>query len=288
MKSKIFSIALTLSAVCALFAEPPKAAKVTRSYHRHHKHYGKGEYFQLSRGQYGYLIYFQWVKPTQNQEDQVLIGLPEPNFWSGFNRRGMFDLVINGISVFNLEPKEITVFNTPEKAGINALYNFDGVWMNIRLFMDDKTPLLHVECTKDAKTVKQVNSIMLNINVSPTVTGLKPNAYKREIITPVSVYNKYAWQKLKKEDNCFFMYDALNEGSVKKPKTNGPAFLKVDSSVWESARVHYGKASSISFQFKIKPQAEKICFSMLELKTKNTNSQFADFLHKNNLLEKKK
>ena len=70
MKSRIFPIVLTLFAVCALFAEAPKAAKVSRTYHRHHKHYGKGEYFQLSRGQYGYLIYFQWVKPTQNQEDQ--------------------------------------------------------------------------------------------------------------------------------------------------------------------------------------------------------------------------
>ena len=279
-------ILLALLAVGSLFAAAPAAAKVTRSYHRHHKIYGKGEYYQISRDQFGYLIYFQWVKPTQKQEEQVLIGLPEPNFWSGFNRRGMFQLVINDISIFDIEPKEITLLKEKDKAGINVLYNFDGVWMNIRFFMDSTSPLLHVECLKDARTKKAVRSIALNIGVTPTIDGQKRNSYKREVITPVRTCKKGGWQQLKKEDSYFFMYDAVYEGSIDKPKSNGPAYMQMDTSVWESARMHYGTAAKVSFQFKIKPDTQKIAFSVLELKSRSTNKEFTDFLNKYKLLEK--
>ena len=68
MKKFLLLSALFLFGV--LSAEAPDAAKVSRSYHRHHKIYGKGEYYQISRGEFGYLIYFQWVQPTQTQEEQ--------------------------------------------------------------------------------------------------------------------------------------------------------------------------------------------------------------------------
>jgi hypothetical protein len=131
-----------------------------------------------------------------------------------------------------------------------------------------------------------VQSIALNISVAPTIDGQKRNSYKREIITPASVYNRSGWQNLKKEDSYFFMYDVNYEGSVNKPKSNGPAYIKMDTSVWQSARMYYGKAANVSFQFKIKPDTKKIAFSLLELKTKNTNRQFSEFLKKHNLLQK--
>ena len=284
MKKLLLLLALIF--LGALSGASPSAAKVSRSYHLHHKIYGKGEYYQISCGKYGYLIYFQWVKSTQKQEEQVLIGLPEPNFWSGFNRRGMFNLIVNDISVFNIEPKKISLFNEKDKAGINVLYNFDGVWMDFRFFMDGNSPLLHVECVRNPRTAKAVKSIVLNMPVTPTIDGQKRNSYKREIITPVSVYNRSGWQNLKKEDNYFFMYDANYEGSIQKPKSNGPVYMKMDTSVWQSARMYYGKAATVSFQFKIKPDTQKISFSLLELKTKSNNKQFSEFLEKHNLLPK--
>lgn len=283
---KKFLLLSALIFIGSLPAAVPSAAKVSRSYHLHHKVYGKGEYYQISCGKYGYLIYFQWVKPTQTQEEKVLIGLPEPNFWSGFNRRGMFNLIVNDISVFDIEPKKISLFNEKNKAGIDVLYNFDGVWMNLRFFMDGNSPLLHVECVRNPRTQKAVKSIALNMSLAPVIDGQKRNSYKREIITPVSVYNRSGWQNLKKEDSCFFMYDANYEGSVNKPKSNGPAYMKMDSSVWQSARMYYGKVANVSFQFKIKPDTQKIAFSLLELKTKSTNRQFSEFLKKHNLLQK--
>jgi hypothetical protein len=285
MKNKIFSV-LTILTACSLFAAVPEAKKVTRSYHRHHKIYGKGEYYQLSRERSNYLIYFQWVNTTQTQEDQVLIGLPEPNFWSGFNRRGMFNLIINDISVFSLEPKKITVFNTKNEAGINALYNFDGVWMNIRFFLDDRTPLLHVECSKDAKSCKEVKSMALHIGVSPTVTGMKNGSYKREVMTSARTYKNRGWTNLKPDDTEFFIYDTVYEGSAKLAKSNGPAYLKMSDAVRQSARMHYGNSSTVSFQFKIKPETQKFSFSLLELTRKSTNKEFLDYLISNNLLKK--
>ena len=284
MKKYLFLLALVF--IGSLSAAAPSAAKVSRSYHLHHKVYGKGEYYQISCGKYGYLIYFQWVQPTQTQEEQVLIGLPEPNFWSGFNRRGLFNLIINDISVFDIEPKEITLFKEPGKAGISALYNFDGVRMHLRFFMDEKSPLLHVECIKDPRTEKSVRSIALNMQVTPTIDGQKRNSYKREILTPVSFYNRSGRQILKKEDRSFFMYDTNYQGSADKPKSNGPAFMTWDTSVWESASMHYGKGSGIYFQFKIKPDTQKISFSLLELKKKTTNREFQEFLLQHKLIKK--
>ena len=285
MKNKIF-IALTFLTACSLFAAVPEAKKVTRSYHRHHKIYGKGEYFQLSRERSNYLIYFQWVNATQTQEDQVLIGLPEPNFWSGFNRRGMFNLIINDISIFNLEPKKFTVFNTKKEAGVTVLYNFDGVWMNVRFFLDDKTPLLHVECSKDARSSKEIKSMVLDIGVYPTVTGMKNGSYKREVVTPARAYKNKGWTTLKPDDTEFFIYDAVYEGSPKLAKSNGPAYLKMSDPARQSARMHYGTASSVSFQFKIKPDTQKFSFSLLELTQRTTNKEFLDHLIANGLLKK--
>ena len=104
---KYISLILLLG-VC-LFAQMPEVAKASRSYHKHSKEYDKGQYYELKRQTQSYLLYFQWVKPTQKSEEQVLIGLPEPHFWNGFRRRGWFDLVVNDIASSELEPKDMQI-----------------------------------------------------------------------------------------------------------------------------------------------------------------------------------
>ena len=77
---KSFSLLLFLLTGAVLSAAPV-SEKVSRTYHRHHKNYGKGEYISISNKTDKYLVYLQWIKPTAKKEGKVVIGIPEPNFW---------------------------------------------------------------------------------------------------------------------------------------------------------------------------------------------------------------
>ena len=279
MKKRLLTAAAVLAFACGSFAEAPKAENVQRTYHKHHKTYGPGKYYQISRENMSYLIYFQWVQATQKTDQQVLIGLPEPSFWSGFNRRGMLNLQVNGISIYDLEPKEITVFNEPKQAGINVEYNFSGARMNLRFFMDDAQPLLHVEITPSPKNKPgAVKKLQLDFAVDPSMTGKPHGTYKRELLSPVKKYDKQGWTDLGPQDTWLVMYDTKYGYTKENPKAQSPVFLRMDTSVFEKARVHYGNASAISFRLTCKPESPKISLDILETRKQMTNQEFIDYL----------
>lgn len=287
MNKKMLTAAVVLLAGFGVLAGAPEAKEVNRTYHKHHKTYDQGKYYQISRDDMAYLIYFQWVKATQNKDGQVLIGLPEPSFWSGFNRRGMFNLQVNGISVYDLEPKEIKVFQEEKQAGIEVEYNFSGARMNLRFFMDDVSPVLHVEMIPSPKNKPgAVRTLKLAFGVDPSITGKPNGSYKRELLSPVKKYDKRGWTDLSPKDEYLVMYDTKYGFGKENPKSQSPVYLKLDFTGLEKGRIHYGPASSISFQLTYKPDCPKIALDILETRKQMTNQEFFDYLAEKKLIAK--
>jgi len=283
MKHILFAMMMLVAT--QIFAGAPEAKEVQRSYHKHSNLYGQGKYYQISRDNVAYLIYFQWVHATQKKGDQVLIGLPEPGFWSGFNRRGMFNLKVNGISVYDLEPKEIKLLNNTEKAGIEVRYNFSGAQMNLRFFMDSSLPVLHVECEPFAGNKPGcIQTLQIDFAVAPQIDGKPKDSYKRELKTPWTTYDKRGWMTIDPRDTYFVMYDVNYDFSEKNPKSQSPVYLKLDQTFLQKGRIHYGVCAPVTFQLTYKPDARVIAFDLLELTKQLNKNDFMKYLEENKLI----
>lgn len=282
-------ISLILFLGICLFAQMPEVAKVSRNYHKHSKEYGKGAYFELKRQTQSYLLYFQWVNATQKSEEQVLIGLPEPHFWNGFRRRGWFDLVVNGIASSELEPKDIQTYTEGNCAGVKAIYNFNGCKMWMKVFMDDKSPLLHVEWLPFNADEKLPAGVQMKMSLAPNVDGMKNNSYKRELKTPARTYardkGKSGWTNIQPDDTSFVMYDTVYIPAEDKQKINSPSFFKMDPAQLAKGRFYYGAASGVSFDLTFKEGLDAISFQCLDVKRKMNTEQFLQFLQDNNCLQ---
>ena len=274
---KTFYFLLILLTGAALSAAPV-AEKVSRTYHRHHKNYGKGEYISISNKTDSYLVYLQWIKPTARQEGKVVIGIPEPNFWQQFVNRDFMRLTVNGFSSTELEPKSIKVFNSKEQSGVDILYNFDGVRMFLRFYMREDSRLLFMEWFKDPSCSEKIHSAELAVSAYPSMVlnnrGKSSDKYQRAIKTPKREINspaKTAWFNLSKEDSYLIMYDKNLEPS-KNPKAKGPCLMTVNWNGIQSGRVWFGNIYCMNFRFKLDPNASRWQFGLWEFKNATPNN----------------
>ena len=279
-KTLILSAALL---ACAAYSAAPSAEKVERSYHKASKLYGRAEYFQIRNDRNSYLIYFQWTLETAKASAKVLIGMPEPVFWQGFISRNFTCLTVNGISSAGLEPKSITPFAEKGIAGIDAVYNFDGVKMNLRFFMNEASPMLFMEWRKLPGSQEELRSAELAFSVYPSYSvpngGKRDERYQREIQTPARTIpspKNTAWVKLAPADASFIMYDRTFEPS-NTPKAQGPCFLAADWKGILSGRVWFGKIYVMDFRFTLDPKADCWRFGLWENKKPVNNQEFMDY-----------
>ena len=283
-KTLILSAALL---ACAAYSAAPSVEKVERSYHKASKLYGRAEYFQIRNDRNSYLIYFQWTLETAKASAKVLIGMPEPVFWQGFISRDFTRLTVNGISSAGLEPKSITPFTEKGIAGIDAVYNFDGVKMNLRFFMNEASPMLFMEWRKLSGSQEELRSAELAFSVYPSYSvpngGKRDPRYQREILTParkIPSPANTAWVRLQKTDTALVMYDNAFEPS-NTPKAQGPCFLAIDWKGISSGKVWFGKIYCMNFRFTLDPKAEAWRFGLWETKKPMNNSEFLEY-RKNN------
>lgn len=276
---KSFSLLLFLLTGAVLSAAPV-AEKVSRTYHRHHKNYGKGEYISISNKTDQYLVYLQWINPTAKKEGKVVIGIPEPNFWQQFVNRDFMRLTINGFSSTELEPKDIKVFNGKEQSGVDILYNFDGVRMILRFYMREDSRQLFMEWFKDPSCKEKIHSAELALSAYPSMVlnnrGKASTRYQRAIKTPAREINsprKTAWVKLTKEDSYLVMYDK-NLNPSQEPKAKGPCLLTVNWNGIRSGKVWFGNIYCMNFRFTLNPDAPRWQFGLWEYKKSIDNQSF--------------
>ncbi len=289
MKRVAFFIGVLLLAVEVSAAA--KAEKVERTYHQANKLYGKAEYFWLSNALNQYLVYFQWIKPTAKAEGKVVVGIPEPVFWQGFISRDFMNLTINGIKSSQLEPKSITTFTQEGSAGVDALYNFDGVRMTLRFYLTEKSPLLFMEWRKDPTSEEKIEKAELSMAVYPSYSvpngGKRDERYRREILTPVRTISSpdkgSAWITLKPEDSSLVMYDAAFE-PANTPKAQGPCFMVLNWQGIQSGRAWLSKIYAMNFRFILDPKANQWQFGLWEFKKPMNNQEFMDYKKNNEAL----
>ena len=118
----------------------------------------------------------QWIKPTAKSPGRVVVGLPEPVFWQGFVSRDFTRLTVNGISSVELEPKSIETFSRDGIAGVDALYNFDGIRMTLRFYMTEQSPMLFMEWRKDPASEGTVERAELAFSIPPTACPMAASA----------------------------------------------------------------------------------------------------------------
>lgn len=265
------------------WAAAPMAEKVKRSYHASSKLYGRAEYFSIRNDANAYLVYFQWIKPTAKSPGKVVVGLPEPVFWQGFVSRDFTRLTVNGISSVELEPKSIETFSRDGIAGVDALYNFDGIRMTLRFYMTEQSPMLFMEWRKDPASEGTVERAELAFSVYPSYSvpngGKRDDSYQREIQTPARTIpspKNTAWVKLAPADASFIMYDRTFEPS-NTPKAQGPCFLAVDWKGILSGKVWFGKIYIMDFRFTLDPKADCWRFGLWENKKPVNNQEFMDY-----------
>ena len=159
----------------------------------------------------------------------------------------------------------------------------------MRVFMDDKSPLLHVEWLPFNQGEKLPAGVLLKMAVAPQVDGMPNDSYKRELKTPARTYaremGKKGWTRIQKGDSSFVMYDAVYQPAENKPKVNSPSFLKLDEEQLEKGRFYYGTAASISFELTYKDGLDIISFHCLDVKRKMGTEQFLQYLKDNNCLQ---
>ena len=272
---------------CTILAASPVVEKVPRTYHRHNKGYGKAEYIALSNKTDFYLVYLQWIKPTAKKEGKVVIGIPEPAFWQQFVNRDFMSLTINGFASTELEPKSVKLFNNKDMAGVDFLYNFDGVRMTLRFYMRDDSRLLFMEWIKDPASEEQIKTAELAISAYPSMVlknrGKNSSRYQRAIRTPkreISSPAKTAWFNLNRQDTYFVMYDKnLDPGKADGAK--GPCFMAVNWNGIQSGKVWFGNIYCMNYRFKLDPSASSWQFGLWEYKNATSNQQFFGMLQKN-------
>lgn len=280
MIRKLLLLIVSIGLVCGA---GPVVEKVSRGYHHSGKTYGKGEYYKLSNDMVSYMIYLQWVNVTAKSPPQVLVGVPEPWFFSGFLSRGYTSITVNGISSQLLEPKYVKPFNDEDAAGVELLYNFNGCRMFQRFYVTGEKPLLFMEWVKDTSSQFPLESAEVHVNARPSLV-LSDYDYQRTIATASRIIEcpekGTVWAQLNEKDKYWIAYDIGLEPSTNKD-AQGPCFLTADWNGVQSAKVWYGHVYSMTFRFTLDTTHDRWKFATAEFKKASDNAPFIENVRNN-------
>ena len=243
----------------------------------------KGEPFFFENKLNNYVITFRYTNPSPTQPPFVLAGMPAPVNLNGFSRYSFTRLLVNGIDSRHLEPKKFEIFNKGNRAGVDVLYNFNGVKMILRFEMDDSSPLLYMKWIRDKDVpAGAIKSMNISFNVMPCASGQKRNSYSREIVTPRGTLKSPAGvtrkrHKLNAKDSFMILQDAKYQPG-KAPKITSPVLLKPDWKVLRSGLAIFGTAQDMSVSFDLDPAAGSWTFGLLDTPKRRSNSEFSAFV----------
>ena len=271
---------LCLAAVCSL-----NAAECRKHFHPYVGANEKGVPFYFENKLNNYVITFRYTNPTPTHPPFVLAGMPAPVNLNGFSRYSFTHLVVNGIDSRKLEPQKFEIFNTRESAGVDVVYNFNGIKMILRFEMNDSSPLLYMQW-KRGKDVPAgaIRKMSIHFNVMPCASGQKRNSYSREIVTPRGVLKSPAKvtrkrHKLSVRDRFLILQDAVYQPGG-KPKITSPVLLVPEWKTLRSGFATFGTAQDMSISFELAPESSSWRFGLLDTPKQQGNKAFAGFCQK--------
>ena len=274
---KSFLLLLFLFSVCAGAAECRKHFQTFVGASE------KGEPFFFENKFNNYVITFRYTNPGPAQPPFVFAGMPAPVNLNGFSRYSFTRLIVNGIDSKNLEPKKYEIFNKGNRAGVDVLYNFNGVKMTLRFEMDDTSPLLQMTWIRGKDVpAGAIKNISIAFHVMPCASLEKRNSYCREIVTPRGTLKSPAGvprkrHKLNAKDSFMILQDGKYQPG-KAPKITSPVLLKPDWKTLRSGVAVFGTAQDMSISFELDPSAESWKFGLLDTPKRRNNAAFAAFV----------
>ena len=274
---KLFCILLVFAMAFATAAECRK----------HHNAYvnllERGVPFLLKNQLTSYVITFRYTNPSPSQSGRVQIAMPAPVNKTGYSRFDFVHVVINGIDSRLLEPKKYDIFNTPEAAGVDVLYNFNGVQMVLRFSVTDTSPLLNMSWSRaEGNSTRPIESASIYFTVLPSASGKAKNSYARELLTPRGLLKpkakaRMAKENLGKEDKWIIMQDEKYQYSDKASYA-APVLLCPDWKGIVSGTASFGVQQDVALSFKLDAQASFWSFGMLDTEKKRSNADFLAFV----------
>ena len=243
----------------------------------------KGEPFFFENKTNNYVITFRYTNPLPTAPPFVLAGMPAPVNLNGFSRYSFTWITLNGIDSRKLEPKKFEIFNKGSRAGVDVLYNFNGISMTLRLEMDDTTPLLHLQWIRGKNVpAGAIKKMSINFNVMPCASAQKRNSYSRSIVTPRGILRSPAniprkRHKLTAKDRFMILQDDKYQPG-KAPKITSPVLLVPDWKALRSGLAIFGTAQDMSLSFELDPAAASWKFGLLDSPKLQNNAEFAQFV----------
>ena len=245
----------------------------------------RGEPFRLQNRYTGYVITFRYTNPTPSQPPFVLIGMPQPVNVTGFSRRDFFNFQVNGIDSRKLEPKKYEIFHQNGEAGVEILYNFNGIGICLRFSVSDASPFLKLQLRRAAGTpADAVKSLRVEFNILPNASGRKSHSYAREIVSPQHVYRgkpgvRRQRRKLAAGDSPLILQDSRYQYQADtEPESNGPVLLAPDWKNILSGFAVFGTHQNMNLFFQLDPKAGSWSFGLLDSELKRNNRQFLQFI----------
>ena len=272
---KLFCIFLVVAMTFATAAECRK----------HHNAYvnklERGVPFLLKNQLTSYVITFRYTNPSPSQSGRVQIAMPAPVNKTGFSRFDFVHVVINGIDSRLLEPKKYDIFNTQGEAGVDVLYNFNGVQMVLRFSVTDTSPLLNMSWSRaKGNSTRPIESASIHFTVLPSASGKAKGSYARELLTPRGLLKpkaRMAKENLAKEDKWIIMQDEKYQYSDKASYA-APVLLCPDWKGIASGTASFGVQQDVALSFKLDAQASSWSFGMLDTEKKRSNADFLAFV----------
>ena len=272
---KLFCILLVLATAFTTAAECRK----------HHNAYvnklEKGVPFLLKNQLTSYVITFRYTNPSPSQSGRVQIAMPAPVNKTGYSRFDFVHVVINGIDSRWLEPKKYDIFNTPEAAGVDVLYNFNGVPMVLRFSVSDTSPLLNMSWSRaEGNKSRPIESASIHFTVLPSASGKAKGSYARELFTPRGLLKpktRMAKESLAKEDKWIIMQDGKYQYSAQASYA-APVLLCPDWKGIVSGTANFGVQQDVAVWFKLDTNASSWNFGMLDSDKRRSNADFLAFI----------
>ena len=284
---KALFLIIFIVAVLPLYGKT-EALKGAEGFHNSSKSYGKADYFTLKNELNEYMLYFQRTHASAKRDSSLSIGLPKPNFWSGFVARGFMHVTVNNIESSVLEPKSMKIWNKTNLSGVDVVFNFDGVKLTFRFFVREDSPVLWIEIIHDNKS-DPIETIFVNFVCHPSFSvnnGGKPDSsYRRVIVTALRKVkahkNKRGNFYFKDKDQYLIYGDEFYEPGANDKKSQGPCFLRLDWTGVKWVSVWFGNIYCAVTKMEFKPEVGIYRFGIFETKKRISNQEFLDKIKKN-------
>jgi hypothetical protein len=240
------------------------------------------DYLKISNNKASYTLEFG-LRNQKDKDPQYYIGLSSPVPHSNFRRNGFISLTLNKIMHRNLEPESLEKWEKDDKAGVTALFNFDGIGLKVNFYMKDDSPILWSQVSVVNPNKRPVKQIQIKLIASPGHVTKFEGKYHRVATTntrEMKTDKNYQHFKLAKDEIFVFMSDEKYDAATNK-KSVGPCFVILGKNeALKKTRVTVGQLYAVEINLDFKVSLDEFKFGIWESSIPQPNAKVLEMLKK--------